>query len=373
MKSNPYSKLIALAVVGLLAACGTNDNTAKLNELKTKQAELTKEIAKLEAEIEKETPDSLKTVKAKDVSVTELKEQKFDHYVHTQGSVEAEDNILVSAKSPGVITAVYATEGQQVSKGQVLAQVDNSVILRNIEAQKSQLELATAVFERQKNLWEQKIGTEVQYLQVKTNKESLEKQVAASIEQNEMTKIKAPISGVVDGLYIKVGENISPGMPAARVVNTTDLRLKANVSEAYVTVIKKGNKVLISIPELKKEITATVSFVGKTIDPLSRTFAIEVNLPSEDILRPNMTGQAKIVFHTEPSAIVVPVNVVQEVNNEKIVYVAEKEGKLNVARRKAVTVDGVYNNLAQVKGLNAGDKIISFGYQGLNDGQAIKF
>jgi membrane fusion protein, multidrug efflux system len=145
------------------------------------------------------------------------------------------------------------------------------------------------------------------------------------------------------------------------------------VSEAYVTEVKKGNKVLISIPELKKEITASVSFVGKTIDPLSRTFAVEVKLPSDAVLRPNMTGQAKIVFHTEPSAIVVPVNVVQEVNNEKIVYIAEADGKQTVARKKVVTVDGVYNNLAQVTGLNAGDKIISFGYQGLNDGQVIKF
>ncbi|HEY3406279.1 MAG TPA: efflux RND transporter periplasmic adaptor subunit [Ohtaekwangia sp.] len=375
MKSTTYSKLAAIVVAGTLAACSAasnDDKTSKLNELKTQQAELSKEILKLEEEIAKSTPDSLKTVKAKDVSVTELQVQKFDHYVHTQGSVEAEDNILVSAKTPGVVTAVYVTEGQQVSKGQTLAQIDNSVILRNIEAQKAQLELATAVFDRQKNLWDQKIGTEVQYLQAKTNKESLEKQVAASQEQNEMTRIKAPINGTVDEIAVKVGENIGPGMPAARVVNTSSLKLKANVSEAYVTQIKKGNKVLINVPELKKEITAQVTFVGKTIDPLSRTFAVEVKLPSDATLRPNMTGEAKVVFHTEPSAIVVPINVVQEVNNEKIVYVAETEGKQTVARKKVVTVDGVYNNQAQVNGLKAGDKIISFGYQGLNDGQVIK-
>jgi RND family efflux transporter MFP subunit len=263
-------------------------------------------------------------------------------------------------------------EGQQVSKGQVLAQIDNSIIMRSIEAQKSQLELAKTVFERQKNLWDQKIGTEVQYLQAKTNKESLEKQLESLNEQNDMMRIKAPISGTVDNVSIKIGENIAPGMPAVRVVNTSDLKLVANVSEAYVTNIKKGNSAVISIPELKKEITAKVTFVGKTIDPLSRTFPVEIKLPDDGDLRPNMTGILKVIFHTEPSTIVVPVNVVQELNKEKIVFIAETDGKQTVARKKVVTVEGVYDNLAQVKGLNAGDKVITFGYQGLNDGQVIK-
>jgi RND family efflux transporter MFP subunit len=279
---------------------------------------------------------------------------------------------MVSAKSMGVITRVNVTEGERVSKGQVLAQIDNSVIERSIEGMESQLELATSVYERQKNLWDQKIGTEVQFLQAKTNKESLEKQLASLREQSEMARIKAPISGTVDDVFVKVGENIAPGMPAVRVVNADDLKIQARVSEAYITDIKKGDKVLVNISELKKEVEARVTFVSKTIDLLSRTFNVEVALPSRPELRPNMTATVKIIFDSSSDALVVPVNVIQEINKEKIVYVAEQKGNQSVATRKVITVEGVYGNQAAVKGLNAGDKLITVGYQGLNDGDFIK-
>lgn len=377
MKANKYIHyFLAVTVALFLAGCSatsSEDKETRLKSLKEQQAKLTKEIQKLEEELANANPKAENVnVRAKEVAVQELAPRTFDHYIQTQGQVEAEDNILVSAKSMGVVTNVYVTEGQQVSKGQVLAQIDNSVILTNIEAMKSQLQLATTVYERQKNLWEQKIGTEVQYLQAKTNKESLEKQIASLQEQNDMTRVKSPINGTVDQVFVKVGENIAPGLPAVRVVNTSDLKLVASVSEAFVTSVKKGDKAIVNIPELKKEIQSTVAFVGKTIDPLSRTFTVEVDLPSNTYLRPNMTGVLKVIFYTAPSAIVVPVNVIQTLNNEKIVYVAETKGKQTVARKKVVTVEGVYNNQAQVTGLNAGDKVITVGYLGLNDGDAIK-
>jgi RND family efflux transporter MFP subunit len=292
--------------------------------------------------------------------------------VQTQGHIESDNNVIVSAESMGVIQNVFVTEGQQVSKGQTLAQIDNSVIQRNIESMEAQLELATSVYQRQKNLWDQKIGTEVQYLQAKSSKESLEKQIASLREQNEKTRIKAPISGTVDEIFMNTGETVSPGIPALRVVNTSDLKIQARVSEAYITQIKKGDKVLVNISELKKEVEAKVTFVSKTIDLLSRTFNVEVALPSNPELRPNMTATVKIVFESNPSAVVVPINVIQEINGEKVVYVAEEKGQHAVATRKVVTVDGVYGNLAEVKGLNAGEKLITVGYQGLNDGDYIK-
>jgi RND family efflux transporter MFP subunit len=236
----------------------------------------------------------------------------------------------------------------------------------------SQLELATSVFERQKNLWDQKIGTEVQFLQAKTGKESLEKQIASLREQNDKTRIKSPISGTVDEIFMNSGETVAPGFPAVRVVNTSDLKIQARVSEAYITNVKKGDKVLVNISELKKEVEAKVTFVSKTIDLLSRTFNVEVALPSNPDLRPNMTATVKVVFESNPSAVVVPINVIQEINGEKVVYVAEEKGQHAVATRKVVTVDGVYGNLAEVKGLNAGEKLITVGYQGLNDGDYIR-
>lgn len=376
MKSNLYYRIFAVLVVaGLLAGCSAatkeDDKKARLEKLKTQQADLSKEIAKLEEEIAKENPDSA-NVRTKDVGVTELAPKKFNHYVQTQATVESENNIVISTKAAGTITQLYVSEGDQVSKGQTIAQIDNSIMARSIESMKSQLELATSVYERQKNLWDQKIGTEVQFLQAKTQKESLEKQIASLQEQNELTKIKSTINGTVDALMIKQGENVAPGMPAARVVNASDLKLTAKISEAYATRIKKGDKVLVNVSELNRDIAAAVTFAGRTIDPMSRTFDVEVKLPAGSDLRPNMTATAKVVFHTENNALVIPINVIQEINNEKVVYIAEAKGKQTVAVRKVVTVDGVYDGLAQVKGLKAGDKVITVGYQGLNDGDYVK-
>jgi membrane fusion protein (multidrug efflux system) len=370
MKSRYTSLLIASALTSVvLIGCGEEDKAAKLAGLKKQQSELTKQITELEKELAGTTKTEVKT---KEVAALALKTQTFDHYVKTQGLVEAEDNIMVSAKGMGVITQVFVKEGEAVAKGQTLAQIDNSLITRNVEGMKAQLELAVSVYERQKNLWDKKIGTEVQFLQAKTNKESLEKQLAAVQEQLDQTRIKSPISGVIDQVNVKVGENISPGMPAARVINNSNLKIVANVSEAYITQIKKGDKVKITIPDLKKEVQAKVSFAGRNIDPLSRTFVLEAELPSSAELRPNMTALIKIVYASYPSVIAVPVNTVQNIKGEKVVFVAEASGDQTVARRKVVTVDGVFDGLAQVQGLAAGERVITAGFQGLTEGQYLK-
>jgi membrane fusion protein (multidrug efflux system) len=363
MKNYTYSTALILAGLILVTSCKT-DPEAKLQDLKDQQAALAEQIAELEKSLVKK-----EDIKSKDVVAVTITPQKFEHFIQTQGSVYAEDNVQVSAKAMGVVTAVYVTEGQTVTKGQVLAQIDNAVLVSNIESLKSQLALAATVYERQQNLWNQKIGTEVQLLQAKTNKESLEKQLQALEAQNDMTRIKAPIAGTVDGVLVKVGENISPGYPALRVVSATDLKLKINVSEVFITKIKKGNKVRIQINELGKEIEGTVAFVAKSIDPLSRTFLVEVKLPNNAGLLPNMTGIAKVVFHEEAAALVVPVNVVQDINNEKVIYVAKTENGRTIAHKKVVNVVGIYDGKAQVEGLEDGDQIITVGYQGLGEGQ----
>lgn len=365
----------ALILVALLAACsGKQENkTEQLEALKKEQVELVKKIDALEKEIAKENPDAAPKVKMKDVNVAEIKPAPFDHYVQTQGSIVAIDNIQMSAKTAGTVTHVYTREGEVVGQGQILAQIDNSLIVRGIDELKSQLDLANTVYDRQKNLWDQKIGTEVQYLQAKTNKEGLERRLATMQEQNEMTKIKAPISGTVEVVNIKVGENVAPGVPTFRLINTSDLKVAAKVSEAYITTIQKGNKVTVLFPDMNKNINANVSFVGRNIDALSRSFPVEVKLPSAAYLRPNMTAVVKIIYHTESAALCVPVNVVQEINGQKVVYTAENDGKNLVARKKIVTVEGVFGDRAQIKsGVKAGDKVITVGYQGLSDGQLIK-
>ena len=374
MKSitNIYN-LIAVILIALLAACsGKQENKSEqLQELQKQQTELATKIEALKKEIAKETPTN-KVVKAKEVVAKAVAPRAFDHYIKTQGFIESRENISVSAKSAGVVTQVFVREGQEVAAGQVLAQIDNSLINRSIDEVKSQLSLANTVYDRQQNLWEQKIGTEVQYLQAKNNKESLERRLASLNEQNDMSRIKAPVSGVVDEVDVKEGQNIAPGMPALRIVNNSDLKLKADVSEAYVSEIKKGDKVIVSVPDLKKDFNTQVTFVGRNINALSRTFTLEAKLPSSSELRPNMTAIIKIVHDSYSSAIVVPVNVVQDINNEKVVYIAEEKNNQTVATKKVVELLGVYDDLAHVNGLQAGDRIITIGYQGLSDGQIIK-
>lgn len=376
MNSTLYSRLAVLAIAGILAACSSaspdDDKKSRLEKLKTQQADIAKEIKQLEAEIAKEDPTAAKKGRAKEVDIVSIAPRPFDFYVTTQGMIESDNNILITAKAAGTITKVFVSEGQSVNQGQVLAQIDNSAIVSSIEAQQAQLSLLTAVYERQKRLWDQKIGTEVQFLSAKSNKEAMEKTIASLKEQNDNYFIKSPISGVVDDLMIKQGENAGPGVPAARVVNNSDLKLKAKISEAYTSQIQKGNRVLVSAPALGKDVEAKVTFVGKTIDPMSRTFAIEVALPNRPELRPNMSATVKVIFQTSAQALVIPVNIIQDINDEKVVYIAEQDGSRTVAKRKVVTVEGVYGSDAQIKGLNAGDRIITVGYQGLNDGDAVQ-
>ncbi len=375
MKSRLYLTLLAATIVTVfLTGCSNTsvDKSTQLETLKGEQAALAKKIANLEKEIAIENPNT-KNIKSKEVGVQEVTPRKFDHYIQTQGKIDSEDNIMVSAKSMGVITQVFVREGDVVSKGQTLAQIDNTLMLRSIDELKASLELANTVYNRQKNLWDQKIGTEVQFLQAKNNKESLEKRLETMNEQLDMTRIKSLINGTVDAVNVKVGENAAPGAPAFRVINTDKLKVVAGVSEAFITSIKKGDKVYIEISDTGKKFESSVSFVGRNIDQLSRTFPVEVKLPTSADLRPNMTAVIRVIFHSEPAALCVPINVVQDINGEKVIYIVETNGKQTVARRKVVEVSGVYSNLAEIKsGVNKGDKVITVGYQGLNDGEFVK-
>ena len=369
-----YNLFMVAIVAAIIVSCSSapKDKETQLAELKQQQKDIGEKIKKLESEV-KPVGAAVKNTKAKDVATAELKPAAFNYVVQTQGGVEAEENILVSAKTPGIVTNVYAKEGQSVNEGQVLAQVDNSLTIKSIEELKSGLELATTLYERQKSLWDQKIGTEVQYLQAKNSKESLEKKLATLYEQNEMSKIKSPVSGTVEEVIAKVGENTAPGMPAFRVIGSRNLKVVANISEAYISKIKVGNTAQVQFLDQDKGFDGRIAFVGRNIDPLSRTFTVEVPVPAGSIARPNMSTSVRIIFNTIPSALAVPVNVVQSINNQKIVYVAEESNGQMVARRRVVEVGGIFNNQAEItSGLKAGDKIITFGYQGLNDGELVK-
>ncbi|MDR6570342.1 RND family efflux transporter, MFP subunit [Chitinophaga ginsengisegetis] len=369
-----YSFLIPFITL-VLAACGGGGNKAEqLEKLKQEKVKYNENIDKKIAALEKEVGVKDTTAqKMKDVTVTAITDTIFEHYIDVQGSVDARENVNVSARVPGVITNIFVREGQAVKQGQTLAQVDDQVLRANMAELRTQMDLANTLFEKQKNLWSQKIGSEVQYLNAKNQKESLERKMATLQDQQSQTRIIAPISGTVDAVIAKVGDNAAPGAPAFRVVNANNLKVTANVAEAYAGLLKSGDAVILSFPDINREIRSTIGFASRTIDPLSRTIKVEVPLKPDAGLRPNMIARIRIVDYTAKNAVVIPVSVIQYTSGKPYVMVAQNANGKMVAQRKTIDMGRTYNDKAEIKsGLTTGDKIITTGFQGLNDNDLIK-
>ena len=273
-------------------------------------------------------------------------------------------------ESPGTVTRIFVKVGQNVNKGQVLAQLDDKVLRQSIAQMQTQLDLATTVFNRQKNLWDQKIGTEVQYLTAKSQKQGLEEQLAGLKSQAAMNKIKSPVSGTVDAMDLKLGASVAPGNPTGiRVVNASRLKVKALVSENYGGKVNQGDEVQVSLPDVPENLQARISFAAKVIDPISRGFNVEVKLPSNRKYRPNMLAILKIVDYKNDNALVVPVNAIQKSETSEYVFLAVN-GK---AKKADIRTGKVSDGKAEVlSGLKAGDKVITTGFQDLNDGDGVK-
>lgn len=358
-----------LLITLLMAACKPKPEQ-KLQQLKKQEAELKQEIAELEKSIKK--TDSTES-KKKAVVVATVKDTVFEHYIDVQGSIDARENVNVSSKVPGIITAIHVKEGQSVIKGQALAQVDDQILRANMAELRTQLDLANTMFQKQENLWNQKIGSEVQYLNAKTQKESLERKMATLQDQMAQAKIVSPINGTVDAVIVKIGDNAAPGSPAFRVVNGSNLRVLANVAEAYASRVKTGDQVVLSFPDINKEIRTRIGFAAKAIDPVSRTIRVEIPLQADPALRPNMIARLKIVDYVASKAIVIPVNTIQYSLGKPYVIVAVNEGSKMIAKRREIEMGRTYNDKAEISsGLQAGDQIVTIGYQGLNDNDLIQ-
>jgi membrane fusion protein (multidrug efflux system) len=370
----------AIALVSLLAACSGEKKTDvqgkrdELNELKSQQTELTTKIKTLEADLAKLEPKKQENERIKDVSVAPLSASTFKHFVELQGTIDAKNNVQVSPKSGGVLTSVYVKEGDQVRAGQAIAKVDDQLLRESMAELKTQLSLANTIYEKQASLWKQQIGTEIQYLQAKNNKESLERRMSTLNAQLGQSTVTAPISGVVDQVMVKIGQSAAPGMPLVRIVNLSQLKVVAKVADTYSGSVRKGDAVQIEFPDLKKTLNSRISFVATTVDPLSRTFTIEAPLPSDNALKPNMLARIKINDETKANAIVINQNLIQSTENGQLVYVAVNEGGKKVAKARTVKTGQSYGGqIAVTQGLQAGDQIVTAGYQDLVDGQAISF
>lgn len=361
-------KVVYIGVALFVAACSTKptNQRAELEKLKKERAGLNAEIAKLEAQLGEQGAKE----NVKQVNVFVLAEETFRNYLVIQGKVDAAQNVQVSPEAQGLITAIYVKPGQAVSKGQVLAQLDDQILRQSIEELQTQLDLANTLFQRQKNLWDQKIGTEVQYLSAKTQRDGLLRRMNTLRSQAALYKIKAPIQGVVDQMDFKVGQAVSPGMPGVRVVNTSNLKAKALVAESYAGRVSRGGEVSIIFPDIADTLSTTLSFAATTIDPASRSFSVEVNLPSKASYRANMVAVLKIVDYKKEKALSIPVNAIQKSESGDYVFVAQA-GK---AKRVSIQVGKVSESRAEIRsGLKVGDQLITTGLSDLNEGDLVQF
>jgi RND family efflux transporter MFP subunit len=270
---------------------------------------------------------------------------------------------------------VYVREGSQVKKGQVLADLDAQVLKQSLDEVKTQLDLANNLFERQKALWDKKIGSEVQFLQAKTNKESLEKRARTLEGQIDMTRITSPISGTVESVPLKVGQMASPGLPTSsiRVINMSTAKVTADVSENYASKVKNGNQVVVRFPDLGKEIETKLTFTSRFIDPTNRTFRVECKISDRQVeLRANMVAYVKIKDYSNDKAFCIPANFIQTNQDGKFVYVAVQKDNQWLATRRMIKTGMDYNGVSEVlDGIANGDKVITAGYQSLKDGDPV--
>ncbi|MGB5989940.1 MAG: efflux RND transporter periplasmic adaptor subunit [Marinifilaceae bacterium] len=365
-------KKISYIVLGLfVASCGTSDNKGKqLSDLKKQRDELSQQIVKLTSELRKENGSQVEHSSM--VDIKQYSGVEFKHYIDVQGLIESDNNILIPAQSPGLVRRIFVKEGDKVHKGKVLAQIDSDLILRGIKELKISLELATTVCERQTRLWNKKIGSEIQYLQAKTQKESLEMKLQSLNKQLEMSRIIAPISGTIDHILIKEGEMAAAGKGAIRIVNVSDLKITASLSEIYINDIKKGDDVAITIPSLNKLVNDKVISVAKVIDPKNRTFNIEIAAPELKNIKPNMLTVLRVNDYTKADAILVPMNILQNTGKKFFVFKAvQKDGKWHA--KKAFVKPGKYynNQIELLEGVDEGDYLVTFGFQQISDGSLL--
>lgn len=395
------SAVLLIAVTGLFfASCGAGakdkkggvgDLKVKLEKLKKEKSSLDADIRKLEDEIVKADPTAAQQVK-KLVSVDTLRIQDFVHFIELQGKIGTDGVAYVSPTGQGgVVKAIYVKTGQKVSKGQVVAKLDDAMARQSVVAAqqqtgqlKARLAQAQTVYERYQNLWKQNIGAEINVINAKADVDALaaqlraaEAQVGLAQEQANMSNVRAGISGVVDQVNVRVGEffsGMSPDRkPQIMIVSSAGLKVEVPVPDNYVSKVKKGDKVEVVVAETgKPAFQSTISVVGAAIDPTTRSFMVEAKLASDPLLKPNQTAVMRILDYEAKAAVSVPVNVVQTDEKSKYVYVMEKAGDKMIARKKQVTVGEAYNGLIEIKsGLTGGELIITEGYQTVYDGQTV--
>lgn len=383
------NKLITLITLSfLIISCGSRsqdslEDVIASNDLKAireKKAEVVAEQNRIKEQIRllDEAIEQLDmNTKIPLITTYEVKEQVFTHYLELQGNVTTKDLLVIYPQYSGILTNVYVTEGQRVKKGQILARIDDGGLSQQLAQLKIQAELSKTTFERQQRLWEQKIGSEMQYLQAKSNYESQAQAIAQLEQQVSKTIVTAPFSGTIDDVMSEQGSVVMPGQTELmRIVSLDNMYIETDVPEKYVANIVRNKKVLVDFPILNKQMESRIRQVGDFIDPNNRTFKVEISVPNNDSsIKPNLTAKLSINDYTSEKALLIPQSVISEnASGEQYIYVIrEKEGQDAIAEKITIETGLTQGDVIEVVGgLESGTEIILEGARSVNDGQKVR-
>lgn len=379
MKSINYITILIITL--LVAACGGKGGSdldkkkAQLESLRTESNKLKAEIRALEAEIVAIDPSFGKNENNIIlVSASPIQKSAFEHKVEIRGAVQSRKNVMMSAETMGKIEQIMVKEGQNVRKGQVLIVLNADVIKNNIQEVETQLELAEIVFQRQSNLWEKNIGTEIQYLEAKNTVESLQRRLRTLAAQRDQATLRAPFDGSIDQIPVNEGEMATAGMPLVRIVQPDDMYIQADVSEAFIGKFEANDEVEVYFPSLDKELTSRVLSVSQVINNQNRTFSIEVELPKlEFTVKPNQVVVMTLQDYYTEQAYVVPTNIIQSDDKGTFVYKLIEAGDSYTANKLHVRTGLSYNSKTElVSGIEGTERVIDQGFRELTDGVEVK-
>lgn len=383
-----YIYLTLLSAI-LLTSCGGDKNKsiddiiaskditkieAKRSELKKQQKEISGNLAKIEAELDKLSGKKVLPL----ITTLTIKEEAFNHFLEIQGNVKTKQNIVLYPEFSGTLTRVYVKEGQKVNKGQTLAKIDDGGLSMQLSQAKTQAALAKTTYERQKRLWDQKIGSEIQFLQAETTFKATQDAVRQLESQLGKTFVKAPFSGIIDDVISDEGSVVAPGQSALlRIVNLNNMYIEAEVPESHLPNVTKGKTVEVSFPALGKTIQNSIRQVGHFINPNNRAFKIEVGVPNIDgDIKPNLTGKLKINDYTNSKAILIPQSIISENSiGEQYVFIVDgvNDNKVGKAKKTIITTGKTQGDFIEVlTGLEAGNFVIKEGARSVQDEQEIE-
>lgn len=353
----------------ILVACGQQELPVEkqLEQLRTERITLDAKIR----DLEKKVKGKNSTQDAQSVTFTTTQLAPFNHVIDLKGTIESRSSVQVTPKTAGQLITLTVRNGDAVTKGQLLAQIDDELIRKGMDEVKVQLDFATTLYEKQKRIFEAKAGSEIQYLTAKNQMESLQRRMESLVEQSKLCKIVAPVSGYADMVMPKVGENVAPGYPIMTIVNLSDLRIVADVAESYISTVNTGDAVKIYLPEIGDTVQSRISVVSKNVNPMSRAFQVEIPVAgAKGNLRPNTTCGLMISDQTVPKTLAVPIeSVLKDAEGQYVFVIDEKNA---VSRRGISTGLSSGGSIQVTGGLSPNERVVVRGALDVADGQRVR-